>query len=201
MSFLSKVVHSVYRSSNQQNIGTFCIATLAERFVPIRYTHSCLKTYINRNIENSSSCLTSSNSPGLFQTYTLRKYQSGEAGNNGNVEISKRISGLVANSDVVVFMKGVPSAPRCGFSNAVCQIFRMHNVEIDSHDVLEDEDLRQGIKEYSNWPTIPQVYFKGEFIGGCDILLQMHQSGELVEELAKIGIKSALVTEEENKDK
>ena len=145
--------------------------------------------------------MTSRNSLGLFQNYTLLQAQSGEAGDSGNTEISKRISGLVANSDVVVFMKGVPSAPRCGFSNAVCQIFRMHNVEIDSHDVLEDEELRQGIKEYSNWPTIPQVYFKGEFIGGCDILLQMHQSGELVEELEKIGIKSALVTEEENKDK
>ena len=70
----------------------------------------------------------------------------------------------------------------------------MHNVEIDAHDVLADEELRQGIKDYSDWPTIPQVYFKGEFIGGCDILLQMHQNGELIEELSKIGLQSALLT-------
>jgi len=133
--------------------------------------------------------------------YEIAKNNSTEAGDGGNTDISKRISGLVAASDVVVFMKGVPSAPRCGFSNAVCQIFRMHNVEIDAHDVLADEELRQGIKDYSDWPTIPQVYFKGEFIGGCDILLQMHQNGELIEELSKIGLQSALLTAEENKEK
>lgn len=137
----------------------------------------------------------------LFKSYQDLKYQSAEAGDGGSADISKRISGLVSASDVVVFMKGVPSAPRCGFSNAVCQIFRMHNVDIDSHDVLADEEIREGIKEYSNWPTIPQIFFKGEFIGGCDILLQMHQSGDLIEELEKIGIKSALLTAEENKDK
>ena len=87
----------------------------------------------------------------------------------------------------------------------------MHDVSFESHNVLADEDIRQGIKEYSNWPTIPQVtvmftkqtfslsfvkvFFEGEFVGGCDILLQMHQSGELVEELGKIGIKSALLND------
>lgn len=96
-------------------------------------------------------------------------------------------------------MKGVPDAPRCGFSNAVVQIMRMHAVTYDSHDVLSDEDLRQGIKDYSNWPTIPQVFINGEFVGGCDIMLQMHQSGELIEELKKVGIKSALLTAEESK--
>ena len=72
----------------------------------------------------------------------------------------------------------------------------MHDVSFSSHNVLADEELRQGVKDFSNWPTIPQVYFEGEFIGGCDILLQMHQSGELCEELEKIGIKSALLDEE-----
>merc|ERR1719150_313514 len=115
------------------------------------------------------------------------------------VPINERIDALVKESKVVVFMKGVPAAPQCGFSNAVVQILRMHDVTFESHNVLADEEIRQGIKEYSNWPTIPQVYFDGEFIGGCDILLQMHQSGELVEELQKIGIKSALLSEEENK--
>ena len=99
-------------------------------------------------------------------------------------------------------------------------LFRMHDVTFESHNVLADEDIRQGIKEYSNWPTIPQVkqqtkenhnknnnfipfqvYFDGEFIGGCDILLQMHQSGELVEELQKVGIKSALLSAEEPEKK
>ena len=73
----------------------------------------------------------------------------------------------------------------------------LHGVSFESHNVLEDEALRSGIKEYSNWPTIPQIFFKGEFIGGCDILLEMHRSGELVDELKKIGIKSKLEDEED----
>ena len=76
----------------------------------------------------------------------------------------------------------------------------MHDVKFESHNVLADEEIRQGIKEFSNWPTIPQVFFEGEFIGGCDILLQMHQSGELVEELNKIGIKSALLAGDSDGD-
>ncbi|XP_063217809.1 glutaredoxin-related protein 5, mitochondrial [Bacillus rossius redtenbacheri] len=113
------------------------------------------------------------------------------------------IDALVKNNKVVVFMKGVPEEPKCGFSNAVVQILRMHGVKYDAHDVLKNDDLRQGIKTYSNWPTIPQVFIGGEFVGGCDILLQMHQNGELVEELEKAGIQSALlekaIQEEEGK--
>ena len=119
--------------------------------------------------------------------------------NKGPPTIETRLDNMVNQADVVVFMKGVPSAPRCGFSNAVCQIMRMHDVPFESHDVLADEEVRQGIKDYSNWPTIPQVYFKGEFIGGCDILLQMHQNGELIEELQKIGINSALLSVQDDK--
>jgi len=115
--------------------------------------------------------------------------------------VQEKIAGLVKNDKVVIFMKGVPTAPQCGFSNAVVQIMRMHDVKFESHNVLADEDIRQGIKEFSNWPTIPQVFFDGEFIGGCDILLQMHQSGDLVEELDKIGIKSALLTGDSDEDK
>lgn len=107
------------------------------------------------------------------------------------------IEKLVKNNKVVVFMKGVPEEPRCGFSNAVVQILRMHGVKYDAHDVLQNEDLRQGIKEYSNWPTIPQVFINGEFVGGCDIMLQMHQNGELVEELRKAGVTSALLEKAE----
>ncbi|XP_058826072.1 glutaredoxin-related protein 5, mitochondrial [Topomyia yanbarensis] len=114
---------------------------------------------------------------------------------------SKDLAKLVRNNKVVVFMKGNPEAPRCGFSNAVVQILRMHAVNYDSHDVLQNESLRQGIKDYSNWPTIPQVFINGEFVGGCDIMLQMHQNGELIDELKKAGIKSALTAEEDSSDK
>ncbi|XP_071478490.1 glutaredoxin-related protein 5, mitochondrial-like [Diadema antillarum] len=111
-----------------------------------------------------------------------------------STELKERIDGLVQAQKVVVFMKGVPEEPRCGFSNAVVQILRMHGVdEYGSHDILEDEDLRQGIKEYTEWPTIPQVFVDGEFVGGCDIMIQMHQNGDLIEELKKIGIRSALL--------
>jgi monothiol glutaredoxin len=91
-------------------------------------------------------------------------------------------------------MKGTPNEPRCGFSNAVVQILRMHGVDdYSSYNILENDDMRQAVKKYSDWPTYPQVFFKGDFIGGCDIMLQMHQSGDLVEELTKLGIRSALL--------
>ncbi|KAE8287139.1 Glutaredoxin-related protein 5, mitochondrial Monothiol glutaredoxin-5 Precursor [Larimichthys crocea] len=109
------------------------------------------------------------------------------------VDIQKDLGEMVKKDKVVVFMKGTPAQPMCGFSNAVVQILRMHGVdEYAAYNVLEDQDLRQGVKDFSNWPTIPQVYFNGEFVGGCDILLQMHQNGDLVEELQKLGISSAL---------
>ncbi|XP_057672283.1 glutaredoxin-related protein 5, mitochondrial [Diorhabda carinulata] len=116
------------------------------------------------------------------------------------VKSKEDISKLVKNNKVVVFMKGVPEQPQCGFSNAVVQILRMHGVTYDAHNVLEDNALRQGIKEYSNWPTIPQIYIDGEFVGGCDIMLQMHQSGDLIEELKKAGIKSVLLDNPPKKD-
>lgn len=115
-----------------------------------------------------------------------------------NAATSKEeIDKIVKNNKVVVFMKGVPDAPKCGFSNAVVQILRMHSVSYDSHNVLEDDAIRQGIKDYTNWPTIPQVFINGEFVGGCDIMLQMHQNGELIEEFKKIGITSALLKDGE----
>jgi len=115
-------------------------------------------------------------------------------------DMRAKIDKLVANNKVVIFMKGDPQQPRCGFSNAVIQVLRMHGVEYDAHDVLSSEELRKGIKEYTSWPTIPQVFINGEFIGGCDILLEKHQNGELVDDLQKIGIKSALLDTELAKD-
>uniref|UniRef100_A0A1B6MDV2 Glutaredoxin-related protein 5, mitochondrial n=1 Tax=Graphocephala atropunctata TaxID=36148 RepID=A0A1B6MDV2_9HEMI len=118
--------------------------------------------------------------------------------------VQEDIEKMVKKTKVVVFMKGVPTEPRCGFSNAVVQILRMHAVDYDAHDVLKDDNIRNGIKEFSKWPTIPQIFINGEFVGGCDILLQMHQSGDLIEELKKVGIQSALLNkenEEKSKDK
>ncbi|KAG8449118.1 hypothetical protein GDO86_015973 [Hymenochirus boettgeri] len=114
----------------------------------------------------------------------------------------EHLDGLVKKDKVVVFIKGTPAQPMCGFSNAVVQILRMHGVQgYAAYNVLEDQDLRQGVKNYSNWPTIPQVYLNGEFVGGCDILLQMHQNGDLVEELKKMGIRSALLDAEPSQEK
>ncbi|KAJ8945444.1 hypothetical protein NQ318_009902 [Aromia moschata] len=110
------------------------------------------------------------------------------------------IEKLVKNNKVVVFMKGVPEQPMCGFSNAVVQVLRMHGVNYDAHNVLQDDSLRQGIKEFSNWPTIPQVYINGDFVGGCDIILQMHQSGDLIEELEKVGIQVLFLDKEKAKE-
>lgn len=109
----------------------------------------------------------------------------------------EQIAELLKKDKVVVFMKGVPDAPRCGFSNAVVQILRMHGVQYGSHNVLENEAIRQGVKDFSDWPTIPQIFINGEFVGGCDILLQLHQNGELIEELKKVNIRSALLDAEE----
>ncbi|KAI1308751.1 monothiol glutaredoxin grx5 [Mortierella claussenii] len=104
----------------------------------------------------------------------------------------KTIEDAVHNNKLVVFMKGTPDAPQCGFSRAVMQILTVQGVDmansLKSFNILADEDLRSGIKEYSSWPTIPQVYINGEFVGGCDIMLNMHQSGELETLLVKEGL-------------
>lgn len=101
-------------------------------------------------------------------------------------EMHKKIQDLVNSNGVVVFMKGVPTAPNCGYSDAVCQILKAYEVEFKSYDVLADDDLRREVKTFSDWPTIPQVYINGSFVGGCDTLLQMHQSGELEQMFKKI---------------
>jgi len=95
----------------------------------------------------------------------------------------QRIDDLVATSPVFVFMKGNKLMPQCGFSNNVVQILHALGVAFETFDVLSDGEIRQGIKEYSEWPTIPQVYVNGEFIGGSDILIEMYNSGELREKI------------------
>ncbi|MBX9455746.1 MAG: Grx4 family monothiol glutaredoxin [Rhizobium sp.] len=96
----------------------------------------------------------------------------------------------VKSNDVVLFMKGTPDFPQCGFSGKVVQILDYVGVDYKTHNVLADADLRQGIKDYSNWPTIPQLYVKGEFVGGCDIITEMFQAGELQQFLVDKGISA-----------
>ncbi|MDE2134890.1 MAG: Grx4 family monothiol glutaredoxin [Alphaproteobacteria bacterium] len=93
--------------------------------------------------------------------------------------VHDRIAEDIASSDVVLFMKGTPLFPQCGFSAAVVQILSTLGVKFKAVDVLKDAEVRQGIKAFSNWPTIPQLYIKGEFVGGCDIVREMHETGEL----------------------
>jgi monothiol glutaredoxin len=94
-------------------------------------------------------------------------------------DIAAWIDSEVKSNDVILFMKGTPAFPQCGFSSQVVQILDYLGVEYKGVNVLENADIRQGIKEYSNWPTIPQLYVKGEFVGGCDIIREMFQEGEL----------------------
>ena len=96
-------------------------------------------------------------------------------------QLKSRIETLVASSPVFIFMKGSKLMPQCGFSNNVVQIFHSLGVPFETFDVLSDMEIRQGIKEFSNWPTIPQVYLNGEFLGGSDIMIEMYNSGELRE--------------------
>ena len=105
------------------------------------------------------------------------------------MEIKQKIKNLIHDNQICLFMKGTPEAPQCGFSMAVSNILKHLKVDFKSINVLEDEKLRQGIKEYSDWPTIPQLYVKKEFIGGCDIVKEMYESGELLELLNSRGIQ------------
>jgi monothiol glutaredoxin len=102
--------------------------------------------------------------------------------------INDFIDNEVKTNDVVLFMKGTPQFPQCGFSGQVVQILDYLGLDYKGINVLADGDLRQGIKDYSNWPTIPQLYVKGEFLGGCDIVREMFQSGELKTQLEEQGI-------------
>ncbi|KAG2440880.1 hypothetical protein HXX76_003734 [Chlamydomonas incerta] len=100
-----------------------------------------------------------------------------------NPELKKSIDELIASNKVVVFMKGNRQFPMCGFSNTVVQILNVMDVPYHTVNILEDDAIRSGMKEYSQWPTFPQVYINGDFFGGCDIMIEAYQSGELKEQL------------------
>jgi len=104
--------------------------------------------------------------------------------------VNDRIKNTVTSNDIVLYMKGTPTFPQCGFSSTVVQIFDYLGAEYASVNVLEDPEVRQGIKDYNNWPTVPQVFVKGEFIGGCDIMREMFETGELKTLLAEKGVST-----------
>ena len=106
-------------------------------------------------------------------------------------DTNARISEIVNGNDVVLFMKGSPLFPQCGFSSRAVAILDRLGVEYASVDVLQDAEIRAGIKEFSDWPTIPQLYVKGEFVGGSDIMMEMYEAGELGELMAEQGVASA----------
>ena len=107
-----------------------------------------------------------------------------------------QIKETVTTNDVVLFMKGTKTMPQCGFSSRVAGVLNFMGVEYSDINVLADDDIRQGIKDYSDWPTIPQLYVKGEFVGGCDIVREMYESGELIEYFNTNGINVELANPE-----
>jgi monothiol glutaredoxin len=110
-------------------------------------------------------------------------------GHSMSDKTAERIQGIVDGSDIVLFMKGVPAAPQCGFSAALVQVLNGSGVKYASVNVLADPFVREGLKAFSNWPTIPQLYVKGEFIGGCDIVREMAAEGELAKLFDEKGVE------------
>ena len=109
--------------------------------------------------------------------------------NDINIDVTENINNELNTNDVVLFMKGTPDFPMCGFSAATVQILKNLGINFNSVNVLDSNDMREGIKKFSDWPTIPQLYVKKEFIGGCDIVKEMYESGELLELLNSRGIQ------------
>ncbi|MBN8831201.1 MAG: Grx4 family monothiol glutaredoxin [Sphingomonadales bacterium] len=105
--------------------------------------------------------------------------------------VHARINDIVSNNDVVLFMKGTPLFPQCGFSSRAVAILERVGAPFESVDVLQDAEIRQGIKSFSDWPTIPQLYVKGEFVGGSDIMMEMYEAGELKQLLSEQGVINA----------
>ena len=103
-------------------------------------------------------------------------------------EIKNKIESMINQNEILLFMKGTPSMPQCGFSAAVVGVLNHMGVKFQSINVLQDQEIREGIKIFSDWPTIPQLYVKKEFVGGCDIIREMHENGELSEYLQNKGI-------------
>lgn len=110
-----------------------------------------------------------------------------------STNIISEVKNLIKKDKIVVFMKGTPEVPQCDYTKTVVNILGTHGVKYNHYDILNDPDLRQGVKMYSKCPNLPQVYINGQFIGGCEELLTMHENGDLAKELEKIGITSMLI--------
>jgi len=108
---------------------------------------------------------------------------------NNSLDVTENIKNEIKTNDVVLFMKGTPVFPMCGFSASLVQILNNVGIKFNSVNVLDNDEMREGIKKFSNWPTIPQLYIKEEFIGGCDIVKEMYESGELLELVNSKGMK------------
>ncbi len=100
-------------------------------------------------------------------------------------QAKQRIENDIKNNKIMLYMKGTPDEPQCGFSAQVVSVLKSYGALFGSFNILEDEEVRQGIKEYSDWPTVPQLYVNGEFVGGCDIVTELHSNGELAQTLGK----------------
>ena len=105
-------------------------------------------------------------------------------------DVNKKIKNIIDSNNIVLFMKGTPNSPRCGFSMTVSNILKHFKVDFEGINVLESNEIRQGIKDFTDWPTIPQLYVKGEFVGGCDIIKEMFETGELKSFLQKKSLLS-----------
>jgi len=101
-------------------------------------------------------------------------------------DLNTRLSSLINSAPIMLFMKGTPDAPRCGFSNRMVELLTSHTLSFSSFDILEDDEVRQGLKEFSEWPTYPQLYIKGELMGGLDIVKEMSENGDLDKETANL---------------
>ncbi|KAL7452095.1 hypothetical protein ACHAWC_008232 [Mediolabrus comicus] len=143
---------------------------------------SCITAFSPAATAVQRTAAASSSSPSTA-TFTALNMSDDEIGNSSVTQ--DRIQDLVDNNPVLLFMKGSKLFPQCGFSNTACQILQSYNIDFESVDVLADEEIRQGVKIFSQWPTIPQLYVCGEFVGGSDIMIEMYQSGELGEMIEK----------------
>jgi len=160
-------------------------ASCARSFVTQRFSETALRGFaVNVNPVSSDSAGVRQHSTKVDDSHDDFKPVSNTT---ASTDVKTYIEKCISDHKIFVFMKGVPEAPQCGFSNMTCKVLQHYNVSFGAANVLEDQDLREGIKEYSKWPTIPQVYVDGEFIGGSDILMSSHQSGELAEIL---GVKN-----------
>ena len=120
---------------------------------------------------------------------SIQKEESHSSSKRGEISVPTFLENFVKDHKIVIFMKGTPSEPMCGFSATASSILASYQIPFEHFDVFTDQEVREGVKEFSSWPTLPQIYIGGEFMGGCDIITQMHNSGELRQEIENLQSK------------